>query len=45
MAKIGTMTLKGNSGQSYQFNVYPFGTEFKAKGAVYYISKRTEKAK
>ncbi len=44
MAKIGTLTLTGASDIKYAFNVYPYGTEFKAIGAVYYISKRTEKA-
>ena len=44
MSKIGTMTLTGGSGKKYQFNVYPLDTEFKALGAVYYISKRTKKA-
>ena len=44
MAKIGTLTLTGASGTEYTFNVYPYGTEFKEMGAVYYISKRTEKA-
>ena len=43
MAKIGTLTLTGASGTKYTFNVYPYDTEFKAIGAVYYISKRTEK--
>lgn len=44
MTKIGTLTLIGDSGAKYEFNVYPYGTKFKAIGAVYYISKRTEKA-
>ncbi len=44
MAKIGTLTLTGASGNKYQFNVYPFNTEFKAIPVVYYISKRTQKA-
>ncbi len=43
MSKIGTITLTGVSGKKYEFNIYPFGTEFEAIGAVYYISKRTEK--
>jgi predicted GIY-YIG superfamily endonuclease len=42
MAMIGTLTLTGESGTEYTFNVYPYSTEFKAIGAVYYISKRTE---
>ena len=44
MAKIGTLTLTGASGAKYTFNVYPYDTEFKEIAAVYYISKRTEKA-
>ena len=43
MAKLATMTLTGESGQKYAFNVYPFGETFNAIGAVYYISKRTPK--
>ena len=44
MSKLGTITLTGVSGKEYEFNIYPFGTEFNAVGAVYYISKRTEKS-
>lgn len=44
MSKIGTITLTGASGNKYEFNIYPFGTEFNDIGAVYYISKRTVKA-
>lgn len=40
MAKLGTITLTGQSGLSYDFNVYPWGTEFNDFGAVYYISNR-----
>lgn len=43
MAKIGTLTLTGASGTKYAFNVYLYGTNFNAVGAVYCISKRTEK--
>jgi hypothetical protein len=43
MAKIGTLTLTGASGNQYSFNVYPTDTGFKSMGAVYYISKRIEK--
>ena len=43
-AKIGEMTLTGQSGGKYTFNVYPSGTEFNKKGGVYYISKRTKKS-
>lgn len=40
MSKIGTIKLKGTSGKEYDFNIYPFGTDFKKFGAVYYVSKR-----
>jgi len=40
MAKIETISLKGCSGKSYDFNVYPSGTSFKDLGAIYFISKR-----
>ena len=44
MEKTATLILTGALGIKYTFNVYPYGTKFKAIGAVYYISKRTEKA-
>ena len=40
MAKETTVTLKGASGRSYDFDVYPWGTSFKAVGAVYTVLKR-----
>jgi len=40
MAKLGTITLKGQSGAEYKFNVYDWGTNFDDIGAVYYISNR-----
>ena len=40
MAKIESISLKGCSGKTYNFDVYPKGTNFKALGAVYCISKR-----
>jgi len=42
MSKIGTIALSGVSGSKYSFNVYPYNTSFKAIGAVYYVSRRTE---
>ena len=42
MAKLGTFTLTGQSGQQYQFDAFPWDTEFEATGAVYYVSKRTD---
>ena len=44
MAKLGTLTLNGQSGQSYDFDVYSSDTSWNAGVAcVYYISKRTKK--
>jgi len=44
MSKIGTLTLTGQSGNKYDFNVYAWGTDFNDFGAVYYVSKRTIKS-
>ena len=41
MSILNTLILTGTSGKEYNFNVYPLDTQFKAVGAVYYISKRT----
>ncbi len=43
MIKIGTITLRGLSGNKYDFDVYKWGTGFHEFGAVYYISKRVVK--
>ena len=41
MAKLGKMTLKGKSGKSYAFQVYPKGITFSETfGCVYYVSER-----
>ena len=40
MAKLGTITLKGQSGADYEFDVYTWGADFNNVGAVYYISNR-----
>lgn len=40
MSKLGTATFTGVSGKEYGFNVYSWGTEFKAIGGVYIVSKR-----
>lgn len=40
MASIGTLTLTGKSGRSYEFSVYPRSTSFRAVGGVYVMSKR-----
>ena len=42
-SKLGTLTLKGVSGNEYKFNVYPLNTDFKSIGGIYYISKRIVK--
>ena len=39
MAKLGTITLTGKSGNAYDFNIYDRETDFKAIGAVYVMSK------
>lgn len=45
MAKLGTLTLTGQSGQTYDFDVYPASTKWADNvGCVYYISKRTVKS-
>lgn len=40
MAKLGSIKFKGASGTAYDFNIYPIGSEFKAIGGVYVISRR-----
>ena len=40
MVKETTVTLKGASGRSYDFDVYPWNTSFKDVGAVYVILKK-----
>ena len=40
MAKIADATFNGKTG-TYQFQVYPNDTAFKAVGAVYVFTKRT----
>ena len=40
MPKETSVTLKGNSGRSYDFDVYPWNTSFNAIGAVYSVLKR-----
>lgn len=45
MSKIGTIDFAGESGRMYTFNVYSIdNNQFKPKGGVYMITKRTEKA-
>lgn len=40
MAKEATVTLKGISGRTYEFDVYPWGTSFKPLGAIYTVLKK-----
>lgn len=40
MSKETTITLKGVSGSTYEFDVYPWGTSFKPVGAVYTVLKQ-----
>lgn len=45
MAKLGKMTLTGESGTEYEFSVYPANTNWKSGyPCVYYVSRRTEKS-
>ena len=45
MTKLGTLTLTGQSGQTYNFDVYPSDASWNSGIAcVYYISKRTKKS-
>jgi len=40
MASIGIINFKGSSGQSYEFDIYPWRTSFNPIEAVYVITKR-----
>lgn len=40
MPKLATVTLKGASGKTYEFSVYPRANLFKPLGAVYFMAKR-----
>lgn len=37
---LGTIVLRGATGKSHVFTVYPLGTTFGVVGAVYFITKR-----
>lgn len=39
MSKLDTVTFKGKSGSSYDFEIYPIGQAFNSVGAVYVILK------
>ncbi len=43
MAKHGTMTITGQSGTQYAFEVFSWDTNFNDVGAVYVITKRIPK--
>ena len=40
MAKIASRKIKAESGNEYDFNVYPYPTNFKSLAGVYVVSKR-----
>jgi hypothetical protein len=40
MPKLGTVSLKGASGRTYEFEVFPRADAFKPLGAVYFLAKR-----
>lgn len=41
MTKIGTIVFTGVSGKKYEFNIYPWGTDFTENyEAVYFITRR-----
>ena len=42
MSKLDTVALRGRSGETYKFNVYPMDTNFNAVGAVYVVSRRSK---
>ncbi len=44
MSKLASVQLTGNSGARYVFHLYPLGTNFKAVGGVYVITRRVEKS-
>lgn len=44
MKRLGKIILKGASGASYRFRVFPWESDFRAEGAVYFVTKRKEKA-
>ena len=44
MASLGKTVLKGVSGKTYRFKVYPLGTRFRKLSGVYLITRRCRKA-
>ena len=43
MSRMTSIRLKGLSGTSYLFQLYPWGTTFKSVGAVYIVARRAAK--
>ena len=41
MAKLGTFTLKGKTGETYAFDTYPLKQPFKPLGSLYCITSRS----
>ena len=44
MTKLGTIAFTGVSGSKYEFTAYSRNTEFKAVGAVYFMTRRQKKS-
>src|SRR6266478_7548754 len=44
MIKLADLTVEGESGTKYEFEVYPRETVFNHVGAVYLLTKRTKKS-
>lgn len=42
MSKVESVKVRGASGKTYTFDVYPWGTTFKAVGAVYLVLKKNQ---
>jgi hypothetical protein len=40
MASLSRTVLKGDSGKTYRFRIYPLGTKFRKIGGVYIITNR-----
>lgn len=45
MASLGKITLTGESGKSYEFNIYKRSATFTAVGAIYVMSTKTAAGK
>ena len=40
--KFGSVTFAGRSGERYRFEAWSFDTRFKALGAVYFVTRRSQ---